>query len=305
MKIIGAIIGGLVLVGVGSYFFIQRPSGDAAPVEEQPKVMEDGTLDDVEALKDAKETVLGKSVEGRDVTAYHFGAPLGTSTRELLFVGGTHGGYSWNTALVAYELIDHLTASSSTIPKDVRVTVVPVLNPDGLIKVTGSAGRFEAADVSKSSATRESGRFNGNKVDLNRNFDCKWQADATWQKKAVSGGTAAFSEPEAAGLKAYVDAHKPAAAVVWYSSAGGVFASKCDGDILPDTRKIMNTYAKASGYKANDNYDFYEVTGDMVNWFASDGIPGISVLLTTHESMEWDKNMKGADALIKSFAPAQ
>lgn len=302
MKIIMAIIVVLALGAVGTYFFIQRP-GNTAEVPPQ-EVIATSTPEELALAAAAKakaeaETVIGKSVEGRDITAYHFGK----GGKEILFVGGIHGGYSWNTPLVAYQLIDYLTASSSTVPANVRVTVIPVLNPDGLNKVASTSnGRFASVAVSSSASVQEAGRFNAHKVDLNRNFDCRWQANAMWQKKKVSGGTAAFSEPESAALKSYVEAHKPTAVVAWYSAAGGVFASKCDGDILAETRTIMNTFAKAAGYKASDNYDFYEVTGDMVNWFASQGVPAISVLLTTRDATEWDKNKKGVDALLKHFA---
>ena len=56
------------------------------------------------------------------------------------------------------------------------MTIIPVLNPDGLYKVAGTAERFTKADISKSQATQIAGRFNANKVDINRNFECKWKA---------------------------------------------------------------------------------------------------------------------------------
>jgi hypothetical protein len=246
---------------------------------------------------DEKETVIGTSVGKRDITAYHYGK----GDTELLFVGGIHGGYSWNTALVAYELMDYLEENPTAIPPNVKVTVIPVLNPDGLYKVVGTDGRFTSADVSASQATRVAGRFNENTVDLNRNFDCDWQSEGTWQQKTVSGGSEVFSEPESQALKAYVDAHDIKGAVVWYSAAGGVFASDCHSGTLPETKTITNAYAKASGYKAYETFDFYEVTGDMVNWLAKEGVPAISVLLTTHEDVEWSKNRAGIEALFAHY----
>jgi hypothetical protein len=51
-----------------------------------------------------------------------------------------------------------------------------------------------------------SGRYNGNTVDLNRNFDCDWQASGVWQSTQVSGGSKAFSEPEPSlAIKTYVE----------------------------------------------------------------------------------------------------
>jgi hypothetical protein len=64
----------------------------------------------------------------------------------------------------------------------------------------------------------------------------------------------------------------------------------------------METYAKASGYTADDSFDFYAITGDMVNWFAKEKIDAISVLLTDHTNTEWNKNWAGIEAVIKTYA---
>lgn len=230
--------------------------------------------------------------------AYHFGE----GSQELVFVGGIHGGYEWNTVLVAYELADYLKANPDVIPKNVKVTVIPTLNPDGLNKVIGKDGRFMAADVNSSQTVQVSGRFNANTVDLNRNFDCEWKKEGKWQNKTVSGGDKAFSEPESQAMKNYIEANNPDGVVVWYSAAGGVYASNCHEGVLPGTTKMMNTFAKASGYPAHNDFNFYEITGDMVNWLASKKIPAISVLLTNHTDTEWSKNKAGVEALLKQFA---
>lgn len=244
------------------------------------------------------EEVIGKSVQAKDIVAYHFG----TGDTELLFIGGIHGGYSWNTSLVAYELADYLKNNPTVIPANVKVTVIPVLNPDGLSKVTGSSGRFTPSDVSKTDSVVVSGRFNANNVDLNRNFDCDWKSSGVWQTKTVSGGSSAFSEPESAAIKAYVESHKIAGAITWYSSAGGVYASNCHNGVSSQTSALTATYSSASGYPAYNEFNFYEVTGDMVNWFAKENIPAISVLLTNHTDTEWDKNRAGVEAVLKSYA---
>ncbi len=250
-------------------------------------------------------TVIGRSVGGRDVNAYHYMSTSlsGTGTTELLFVGGIHGGYAWNTALVAYELMDYLMANPSAIPANVRVTVIPVLNPDGLKQVAGTTtGNFTAADVSSNKAIVEAGRFNGNNVDLNRNFDCDWQATGKWQSRTVSGGDVAFSEPESLALKNYVESSKPTAVIAWYSAAGGVYASNCHNGVSTETNDLVRKYAAASGYSANESFDFYVTTGDMTNWLAKISIPAIGVLLSNHSDTEWSKNLAGVQALFKYYA---
>ncbi len=301
-KIIALIV--LVLVVAGAYLFMNRPAAAPAPSDEQKAADEAPVATSTAAApvdENPAQTVIGRSAGGRDIVAYHYGAATGT---ELLLVGGVHGGYSWNTAKVAYQAKAHLDANPSLVPDGARVTVVPVLNPDGLAKVLSASttGDFDAAAVNKSEAARVAGRFNGNGVDLNRNFDCDWQAEGTWQTKKVDGGDAAFSEPEAQAIRGYIESHDIALAVVWYSSAGGVFASNCHGGVLPETASALRAFADASGYKAHEELDFYEVTGDLTNWLAKRGTPAFSVLLTDHENTEWEKNRKGLEALLAELA---
>jgi hypothetical protein len=177
-----------------------------------------------------------------------------------------------------------------------------VLNPDGLSKVVSATGIFKSSDVSTSKDLQVQGRFNANNVDLNRNFDCGWKASGVWQSKAVSGGTAAFSEPESAAIRDYAKNNKPAAVVAWYSSGGGVYSASCGGTILPETQTITDLYAKASGYKAYKNFESYQVSGDMTDWFSKTGVPAMGVLLTTASDTEWDKNLAGIKALLQYYA---
>jgi hypothetical protein len=176
------------------------------------------------------------------------------------------------------------------------------MNPDGLYEAVGTTERFTAADVPASSEAKIAARFNANDVDLNRNFDCEWQETGMWQAREVSGGSAPFSEPESKALRNYVESNSISAAVVWYSSAGGVYSSRCGDDVLPETTELADTYADAAGYPAYEEFDYYKITGDMVNWLAKNDIPAISVLLTTHDDTEWSKNRAGATALMNYLA---
>lgn len=298
MKKIIAFVLLVALVAGGIYFFNKNAS---VPTESDSVDAVATTTDAVATTTEAvneKETAIGTSAGGRAITAYHYGS----GSREVLLVGGTHGGYSWNTALVAYNAMDYLEQNPRAIPENVRVTVIPVLNPDGLSKVVSAAGPFVKADVAASESLQIEGRFNGNNVDLNRNFDCDWQAKGTWQSKTVSGGSAAFSEPESQAIKSYVESRDIAATVVWYSSAGGVYASNCHDGVLPETAALVKVFSAASGYPAHEEFDFYEITGDLTNWLAKRGTPAISVLLTTHDDAEWAKNQKGLVALLASLA---
>jgi hypothetical protein len=288
----------VALIAIGFWFFTKSPSNEIIPNDQETENQENINGYDPEAIIDESKSIIGESVEKRTITAYHYG----TGDTELLFIGGIHGGYEWNTTLVAYELMDYLEANPEAIPQNIKVTVIPVLNPDGLFKTVGTTDRFSPSDVPSNQSIQVDGRFNANNVDLNRNFDCDWQAKGEWQDKVVDGGASAFSEPESQALKNYVNGNKPNAVVVWYSAVGGVFASNCHNGVLAQTRTITNLYADASGYRAYEEFNFYEITGDAVNWLAKEQIPAISVLLTTHQSVEWDKNKRGIEALFDHYS---
>ncbi|MEK7148553.1 MAG: M14 family zinc carboxypeptidase [Patescibacteria group bacterium] len=296
-KIIIIIAVSIVIIVLGVYFLTKK-SPELAQVVQNNVTATSSVQTGTQKPVDTTKSVLGTSVEKRPITAYHYG----TGAKELLFVGGIHGGYEWNTALLAYELMDYLSANPTIIPANLKVTVIPVLNPDGLNKVVGKEGRFAKADVSSSKETVTSGRFNGNDVDLNRNFDCDWKPKGLWKDTTVSGGNKVFSEPESQAFKNYIEASNPAAVVVWYSSASGVFSSSCDNGVLPETKILTNIYATASKYKEYASFDFYKITGDMVNWLAKKNVPAISVLLTTHEDTEWSKNLAGIKAMLKHYS---
>ena len=125
--------------------------------------------------------VIGTSVQGRKIESYTYG----NGETHIAFVGGIHGGYEWNSVLLAYQFVDYLNANPDVIPKNISVSIIPSANPDGVFKVIGKEGRFTIADIS-TGVSEAPGRFNANNVDLNRNFDCKWQATSTWQNKIES-----------------------------------------------------------------------------------------------------------------------
>jgi len=250
--------------------------------------------------------VIGTSVQGRDITAYRFGSSATSSERagnsQLLFAGGIHGGYEYNTTLLSYDLINYLENNGDVIPDGVSVTVIPVINPDGLEKIAGTTtDSFTAADMPSVSETIP-GRFNANDVDLNRNFACNWQSTGTWQDRQVDAGSSAFSEPESQAVRDYINTNKPSAAVVFYAAAGGVYSSRCNDPVTQASTNLMNTYAEASGYPAEGEFTAYDVSGDMVNWMAKQDIPAVSVLLSNHTDTEWEINKAGINAVLQSYA---
>ncbi len=288
----------LILIAGGAYWYSnQRESAQNEALPPQEVVQETPQATTTPEMEDKTRTTLGQSVGGRDIIAYHYGE----GEKEAVFIGGIHGGYEWNTVLLAYELMEYLAMPSTVIPAGVKVTVIPVMNPDGLSKVVGTTSPFAAADVPAAQDVQISGRTNGNGVDLNRNFDCDWRATGTWRNTPVKGGAEPFSEPEAEAVRAYLEAATPEAVVVWFSAADGVYSSSCGGAASAATKALTKTYATASGYASHDTFDAYAVNGDITNWLAKIDIPAISVLLTTHTDIEWIKNRNGVRAVLEAI----
>jgi len=254
------------------------------PAPQAPVVVPTVTEPPAEVVATSTESVIGSSVQGRDITAHTFG----TGETNLLFVGGVHGGYEANSVRLADAMIGHLHANTDLIPDDITVHIIPVLNPDGY--------------ALPASASDQDRRFNANGVDLNRNFDCKWAPESSWRGQTVSAGSAPFSEPEAAALRDYVQETNPSAAVFWHSIANNVYGSECENGILPETLALMNVYAEAGNYGKVPQFDAYPITGDVEGWLASINIPAVTVELETRNSIEWERNLAGTIATLELFS---
>jgi len=237
----------------------------------------------IETTATSSQSVIGTSVQNREIEAYTFG--IGET--DLLFVGGIHGGYEANTIQLAEAVIDEFQLDISMIPESVTVHIIPNLNPDGYALPTTASDRDR--------------RFNANGVDLNRNFDCRWQPESSWRSETVSAGTEAFSEPEAEALRTYVNDIHPNAAVFWHSKANAVYTSECGNGVFDATDVLMNTYAAAGDYDAAGLWTAYQVSGDAEGWLASIGIPAVTVELETRDSIEWERNWAAILATLELY----
>ena len=285
-------IAGLLAVGVGMYLLISDK-----PIEDSLLQPEDEATT-TQVATDPQIQMLGTSVEGREIEV----STYGTGETHLLFVGGIHGGYEWNSVLLAYQLVDYLEANPQILPNNITVSVIPVLNPDGLHAVVGKVGRFTAAEVTNDLDQLAAARFNANQVDLNRNFACNWAPESSWRGEVVSAGTSVFSEPEARALRDFVLNTTPDAAIFFHSAAGAVYGATCNSELGPGTKALLDTYAIASGYRAVELFTAYPITGAVEDWLTSIGIPAVSVELTNHTDVEWQQNLAGVEALLDYYS---
>jgi len=224
--------------------------------------------------------VIGTSVAGRNLEVFRFGS----GERELLIVAGIHGGYEWNTIALADELIMWLKNSPERIPPEVSLYILRSLNPDGEARSHG----YEA-------------RANENGVDLNRNWPVSWHSDwdrsYCWQYLPITAGPHPVSEPETAAAMKFILAHDFDGLISYHSAALGIFP----GGTPPDTASqlLAESVAAVSAYRYPGLDYGCEYTGMFADWAASQGIPAVDVELSTHESLDFDINLRVLEMFLR------
>lgn len=166
-----------------------------------------------------------------------FGPEDDAPRARVLLVGGIHGD-EYSSVSVVFKWLRRLEAEQHG---QFQWRVVPVLNPDGLLR-----------------PPRKSQRMNANGVDLNRNFPSPgWDTEAprywierTRRNKRRYPGTAALSEPESRWLVEQIDTFKPDAVISVHAPHGIV---DFDGPRIPPERlgpldlRLLGTYPGSMG----------------------------------------------------------
>ena len=246
------------------------------------------------AAQEAAAEVIGRSVEGRPITVER----VGDGPIHVLVVGGIHGGYEWNSIVLARRILDHYRARPEKLGTAFTLHVIDNMNPDGLHEVTEGTpiGEFDFSGVDTTA-----GRFNANGVDLNRNWDGDWQPTSYWGTRVVDAGSEPFSEPETRAVRDYLLRVDPAVSVFYQSAAAGLWYSGAEERWQP-ARGLAVAYAGASGYRlpsqTGDGPVDYEITGSADDYFHDIGHPNLTVELTTHSTIELDRNLAGLQALL-------
>jgi hypothetical protein len=248
-------------------------SSPAAASTLDPKATASGTPV-LTRLPAANTFTIGQSVEGRDILAWRFGS----GSKTLLLIGGIHTGFESNTVMLINALVDHFEGTPVDVLPGMSIILIPVLNPDGLV-------RGRNAD----------GRFNGNNVDLNRNWGCDWSAEAYWKQEKVNPGVQAFSEPETQALQAFIGTIHPTTALFYHSAANGIFEGTCN-DVV-DSAQLAAVLGDASGYPYGKPFTAYTVSGTESNWADGQGILSADVELAGTRDAEFERNLRGIMAV--------
>lgn len=225
-----------------------------------------------------REHTIGFSVQGRPITALQ----IGNGWRKLVVVGDTHGGPESNTYWLTLELMDHFRTNPHEVPPDIRLYLIPTLNPDGLELWS---------------------RYNANGVDLNRNMNTNLDAcpENDWSTTVYgaggvvsnTGGPYPDSEVESQIIRSFLlDA---SGAIFLHSNAGLVFPAYCEHQ---PSIHMAQVYAETSGYVYSRYWPNYMINGGMHDWAASVGVASIIPELVTATSTEFAQNLAGVQAVM-------
>lgn len=222
----------------------------------------------------ARETVAGHSVEGRPIYSFETGSP----DRPVVLLTALIHGLELVGSEALFDFVETLTTPGNrdgeAILDQVRLVILPVLNPDGLAANTSRLVSGHAAWQ----------RWNSRGVDLNRNFPVV--GGKTWLNP-LSGsglkwspyysGERPFSEPETRILRGMVQQVKPALSLGFHSF-GNMLLYPWGHTRKPNPRrnyyislaKGLAETVRKTPYKILQASHLYPAIGDLDDWLEAE-----------------------------------
>ena len=226
--------------------------------------------------------VLGQSYCKRDILAIK----IGNQENACLLVGGVHG-MEWLTSLLILSFLDTVCRSIKYHYKiydmDLKsllykkgVCFVPCLNPDGTeISIHGSKNAKSYSNLVEeiSNGNTKTWQANARGVDLNHNFDAKWQELNILEKqegilgpsKTRFGGKEPESEIETQILVELCNKNNYRHALAFHSQGEEIYWNF--GKSKPEKSFLLaNLFSNLSGYKLSQP-EGLAVGGGFKDWF--------------------------------------
>jgi murein peptide amidase A len=160
--------------------------------------------------------VIGTSVQGRPIVAYHVGGTPGGKV--VLAIGSIHGDEQ-----TGIEIIDYIRDVAG-VPEGLDVWVIESINPDG-----NALGTHQ----------------NARGVDLNRNFDPLWEPNDCAVTPLYCASTGPQSEPESQAIAAFLLKIKPKM-TAWYHGPLHAIDRAVKWGVANDA--VLGAYAGQVGY---------------------------------------------------------
>lgn len=230
---------------------------------------------------------IGKSLEGRDITAIHINSDAdslktGLSGKPgIVFMGTHHAREHVSTEMpllfAQYLLKNKMSKELGALMEKRDIWIIPMVNPDG-VEHDIATGVYQS--------WRKNRRNNGNGtygVDLNRNYGYMWGTGGSSKNSAsdVYMGTEPFSEPETKAIKTFVDDRPNLSIMISFHTFselilypwGHKYAEIDNPKDITTFKAMAEKMATWNGYKPEQSSDLYIASGDTTDW--AYGVHGI------------------------------
>lgn len=240
---------------------------------------------------------IGRSVMGKPLYALRFGA----GDTQVLY-NAAHHANEWITTPLVLQFLENLCAayasggglagySAQALYDDVTLTLVPMLNPDGVDLVVGELNFGSYYETARRYAANypqipfPSGwKANIQGVDLNLQYPAEWERAR--EIKFAQGytspgprdyvGSAALSAPESRAMHALTQEISPALTLS-YHTQGEVIYWKFLDYLPPRSEEIGRRFAQVSGYALEDT-PYASGFAGYKDWFIQDfNRPGYTI----------------------------
>jgi hypothetical protein len=251
---------------------------------------------DLTALQTAHPTLvrkfsLGNSVEGRPISAVEITAGVGGADdgRPGYAIFGLHHAREWPSGEVAMEFAEDLADAYGTETRvtdlldAVRVFIVPVVNPDGLVYSQTTEPMWRKNAPSRG-------------VDLNRNYGAGWGGSGASRDPddETYRGPGPFSEPESQAVHAFSQSHHLMNVQAIHNISGDVLRQPGFdeyGTAAPDEaamRILGDAMGAAAGYTSRTALAFGEIHGATEDWnYIAQGAFGYTIELGPSSSNDF------------------
>lgn len=219
-------------------------------------------LMDIKMLKDNYNIIenfsIGKSVMDKEIPCLKIGRG-----EKKIFLGGAYHGLEYLTAAFLIKFVSNYTVKLITGTKyfgyelsklydEVTLYIVPMVNPDGVdiaingLDITNEYHRHLISVVGIHSFNQV-WQSNARGVDINHNFDAKWQMVVDHPSPSKYGGEYPNSEPETRAITEFVRKEKFDMLLAFHSQGREIYYD-FDGMTGEHSYETAKEMAKVSGY---------------------------------------------------------
>ena len=223
-----------------------------------------------------------KSLLGKEIYAF----VIGEGSRNVLYVGGTHG-TEWLTSLVLLKFCENILSCTqnkdmmagyciSDILKDVKLIIIPELNPDGIeIAIRGSSAceKYTKENVDICNGDFKVWSANARGVDINHNFNADWYTLRDFERQQGIcepsprrfGGLYPESEPETKAITR-ICRNIPVDLLMSFHSQGEEIYYEYGKNTPVKSYTIAQALAGVSKYTLVKN-EGHAASGGLKDWF--------------------------------------